>query len=114
MRTSEELTNLTAALEDVEWARNSGDGSVSTDLVDELTAAVHRFVGLVHRQQEDQATLATRPKPSEVPAAFEELRHASAVNWPAPTVVQADPIGWVAGYEGGTDTAPFRGEVRDV
>lgn len=37
--------------------------------------------------------------------ALEELRLASAVDWPGPAVVRGQPIGWVAGYEGDTDSA---------
>jgi hypothetical protein len=50
VRNSEQFIEMSEAIEAVEWARNSGDGSVSTDLVDNLTDAVHRFVGFVERE----------------------------------------------------------------
>jgi hypothetical protein len=47
---AENIRGLEAALEEVEWARNSGDGSVSNDLVDALTEATNRVLGNIHRE----------------------------------------------------------------
>ena len=45
-----ELVALRAATEEAEWARNSGDGSVATDLVDALTEAVYAALRLIDRE----------------------------------------------------------------
>lgn len=46
---AENIRGFEAALEEVEWARNSGDGSVSNDLIDTLTEAANRALGAIHR-----------------------------------------------------------------
>lgn len=46
---AETIRAFEVALEDVEWARNSGGGTVSNDLVDVLTEAANRALGHIHR-----------------------------------------------------------------